>query len=177
MMSKQLLWPVYEFRPLPGFFVGPVRRYADGAWIEDDGEHDLAFINESGAPVCLYVCLPYRKNIICSWTTGHWSAFDPAHPNGNAWHYALRDGEKDWGDGWGRDSHPNERAGRAGMDKLVGERRCANGRHVEFHANDKHIAAGLMRERDTGNVFRFADDLTCMYCGKSPSLISQDSER
>ena len=161
-----MIWPVYEFRPLANSFNRGwgVRRYAEGKWVDDDGEHDLAFI--SGV-ICLYFTPPYQRNIICSWLSTHWTGHIDTHPRGNPWHYALRKGATGWGGGWQRDSHPNERAGRSGMDKVCGERRTANGRHVEFHADDPIIAAGLLRERDTKKIFIWPDNLTCMYCGST----------
>jgi hypothetical protein len=157
---------VYEFRPLPGFFTGEIRRYADGQWMADDGEYDLAFINSLGAPICLYFSPGYQKNIIGSWIDGHWQAMERRHPRGNPWHYALAEGETDWGGDWGRDGHENERAGRNGMDKLCSEVRGANGRHVEpTKMNDPHILAGLVRNRETGALLVPPREPICMYCG------------
>lgn len=161
--------PVYEFRPLPDIFKtawSPVRRYADGKWLEDDGEYDIAFIGRTPAPVCLYVDYSYQKNILAGWTSGHWSAFEKGHPRGNAWHYALRDGETEWGGDWGRERHENSRAGRSGMDKMCSEHRCSNGWHVELsNPDDRHILAGLVRDRETKELFTFPSRLVCMYCG------------
>jgi hypothetical protein len=160
-----MLWPVFEFRPLPDFFKAGARRYAEGKWIEDDGEYDVCFIGNVGwENYSLYVSLPYQKNIVCSWLSGHWTGSVAEHPRQNPWHYALRDGETEWGGGWERDRHPNSLAGRRGMDEVCGQIRCANGRHVEMHANDKHIAAGLLRNRETKETFRFPQGLKCMYC-------------
>jgi len=169
-------WPVYEFRPLPGTFRGEFRRYANGAWLPDDGEHDVAFIGhaESGDgwtfPCCLYIDLPYYENIVCSWLTGHWSVTERRHPRGNAWHHALREGATEWGEPWGRDSHLNYCAGREGMAQMASDHRCCNGRLVEMHANDPHIAAGLLRERDTKRVFTWPESVKCMYCGDEEPL-------
>lgn len=161
-----MIWPVYEFRPLPGFFKMPPRRYAEGKWIEDDGEYDICFIGTWGRENwSLYFEPPNHKNIICSWLTGHWTSSVQEHPRANPWHYALRDGQTEWGDTWGRDKHPNVRAGDAGMNKVCAEFRSASGRHIEMKPSDKHIAAGLLRNRETKEVFRFPDRLTCMYCG------------
>ena len=161
--------PVYEFRPLPEVFkpvFGEVRRFAEGLWIPDDGEYDIAFIGHSPAPVSLYVEHSYQKNIVGSWTTGHWGAFVKEHPRGNAWHHALRDGETEWGGNWGSERHENHRAGRSGMDRLCSEVRCANGRHVELkNPKDPHIVAGLVRNRETKELFTFPQRLVCMYCG------------
>lgn len=158
------LVPVYEFRPLPGEFRSgaEVRRFADGQWLADDGEHDLAFIADG---LCLMVEPSYQRNITWSWLTTRWTGFQAKHPNGNPWHYALREGETKWGGDWGRDNHPNAKAGRAGMSKMCSERGAASGVHVEFHLNDRHIKAGLVRERDTKKLLTFPDKPLCMYCG------------
>lgn len=161
-----LMFPVVEFRPLPGFFSGEVRRYADGQWIPDDGEYDLAFICRNGAPTCLMFEHSYQKNIVVRWLDGSWQAREPRHPRGNPWHYALRDGKTEWGGQWGRDSHPNTLAGRHGMDKISSEVRCANGRHVTMRVGDEHIEAGLARYRDTGFPVTIPHGV-CMYCGDS----------
>lgn len=160
--------PVYEFRPLPGFFSGPFLRYAGGAWIEDDGQYDLAFVSTGyGPPICLYVEHGYRENIVSSWLDGDWRAIEPRHPRGNPWHYSLADGESEWGEGWERDRHENSRAGRAGMNYLCSTHRCANGRHVELvRAADRHVANGLVRDRETKEVFKHPSG-NCMYCGNS----------
>lgn len=115
----ELLWPVTEFRYLPKDFTRDIRRYANGEWIPDDGEYDLAFIGfNNGFPMCLYVSHPYQKNIVYSWTTGHWSEKQPLHKSLNAWHYELRPGTNKCGGAWNRDRHPNELACRSGVNKL-----------------------------------------------------------
>ena len=159
--------PVFEFRPLPGFFSGPFLRYAAGKWIEDDGEYDLAFASITGAPICLYVEHGYRKNIISSWLDGDWRAIEPRHPRGNAWHYALADGESEWGEGQDWSRHENYRGGREGMNYLCSKHGCANGRAVDLAAaDDPHVAAGLVRDRETKEVFKHPEG-RCMYCGDS----------
>lgn len=164
---SELLWPVMEFRPLPDALKGDLRRFADGAWVPDDGEYDLAFISDFGSPLCLCIELPYQKNIVASWLTtpGAWQAFEPKHPRGNPWHFMLREGTKKWGGDWGRFRHPNRLAGDSGMSKLSGERGCANGIHVEFRVGDKHMEAGLVRERDSKKIVALPEKLVCMYCG------------
>lgn len=161
-----MLFPVYEFRPHPSVFRSPPRRYAEGRWIEDDGEYDVCFIGSGlGENYSLFVQLPHHRNIVCSWLSGHWSMDVTGHPGGNPWHRSLKDGETSWGEPWGRERHLNDIAGREGMSKVCSEWRCANGRHVEFYAEDKHIAAGLVRNRETKEVFRFPENLKCIYCG------------
>lgn len=160
----ELLHPVYEFRPLPtvlrpGF---ETYRFADGQWIADDGEYDLAFVNHN---VCWMVELPYQRNIVWSWLTGDWRGSEHRHPRSNPWHYMLREGTTEWGGNWGSDDHPNAKAGRSGMSFACAQHRCANGRHVKFHLGDRHIAAGLVRERDSKRLLTFPKKPCCMYCG------------
>lgn len=166
-MAEQL-WPVYEFRPSAGFFDArhPVWRYDGTDFVEDDGEYGLAFAGKiHSAPVALYVDLPYQRNIIWSWCDRSWGDTEPRHPHSNVWHYALRDGTKNWGGDWGRDQHPNALAGRKAMNYLATKHGCANGRPIEFHPTDRHISAGLVRERATGEVYIRPPDIQCMYCG------------
>lgn len=176
MKTKRQPWPIYEFRPLPDFFAGEFRRYNGGAWTVDDGEHDVAFIGMARSDqgwnysCCLYVDLPHYRNIVCSWR-GDGRTIQPLHPKANPWHYALRAKSKTWGDAWGRDLHLNRSAGSEGMSKMASENGCANGRHVEFHADDKHIAAGLLRERETGKPFAWPRNMKCMYCGETPPIL------
>lgn len=160
------LWPVYEFRPLPEHSRGTVLRYADGAWIADDGEWDVAFVSYgASAPLGLYIRLPYQRNIIWSGLTSHWSDSVHEHPRANPWHYMLRDGETEWGGSWNRDAHPNERAGRSAMSKCCALNRCANGRGPEFRLGDPYISAGLVRERETKAVVQFPEKPVCVFCG------------
>jgi len=150
---------VYEFRPLPT--IKPLLRYAGGEWIPDDGEYDLAFITNN---FCFYIDLPYQKNILWSWCKdGDWRAYVKAHPRGNAWHYMLREGTKEWAGDWGRHRHPNTRAGDSGMSKACNMYGCSNGRGVHFHIGDETIAAGLVRERDSKKILTFPDKFICMY--------------
>lgn len=172
-------WPTLEFRPLPDDFSGAFRRFAQGKWILDDGEYDLAFIGTSscGAPICLYVALPYQRNIVLSWLTTHWASKVKEHSlNGNAWHYALRPRETEWGGDWGRANSENSRAGDAGMNKLSGEVGCCSGQHVEMNPGDLHFLQGLVREQRSKRVFLFEPTLACYECGISAFPTSMLSE-
>lgn len=162
-------FPVYEFRPLltdfrPGY---EVFRFAEGQWIPDDGEYDLAFASHT---TCLYVQLPYHKNIRWSWVDHHWSATEVRHPRGNAWHYMLADGETEWGGDWARHAHANEKASRDGMRWVCSQYRVANGASVSFQIGEPHIAAGLVRDHATKAVLTFPETLCCMHCGIVPPL-------
>lgn len=170
------LWPTFEFRPRESELRGSVFRYADGQWLPDDGEHDLAFIMYgASAPMAMYVDLPNHKNIIWSGLTTHWSASVRQHPHGNPWHYMLRDGESQWGGDWGRSAHPNARAGNAAMNECASRNRCANGRGVRFEVASPHIVLGLVRDRATKEIVSVPPMFECMYCGSvwRDALIAQ----
>ncbi len=164
-MAKHL-FPVYEFRPLPETVRGGnLYRYAEGKWIEDDGEFGLAFASLAGAPMAFGIDLPYRPNILWSWTTVHWGSKYRRHPRGNPWHYSLREGRSEMGDGWNRDSHPNTAAMDNAMNWVCGKRGCANGRGPRFQLDDQFIKAGLVREKATKEIVVPPESPICMYCG------------
>ena len=157
--------PVYEFRPLPEMLNG-IYRYANGEWIVDDGEHDIAFalLQKSMA---LGFDVPSRENIIWSWAKNNqWWDHISTHPGGNAWHYMLREDEKDWGDCWSKYEHLNFKAKENAMKFVVSKNRSACGSGPEFHINDPYIAQGLVREKETQKIVEFPDILDCMYCGE-----------
>ena len=159
---SQTCWPTYEFRPLPDWVKGVVHRYADGAWIVDDGQYDLAFVMPTDA-MFYGIALPHHRNILWSWITRSWHDSEPLHPRQNAWHYMLREGATDWGDDWSRQSHPNTRALDDARDWLCRTRSCANGHHVEFNPANSIICAGLLRECDTKEPVAPPSSLKCMY--------------
>lgn len=163
-MTKKLLFPVYEFRPLKA---GNYKRYANGRWIDDDGEYDLAFV-ELDKFMAYEVFLPYYENIRWSWCKdGDWGTNVSKHPSGNAWHYMLAKNEKYWGEHWQkRDAHPNIVAGNAAMSFCSSQKGCANGGGVEFYINDPYIKASLVREVKTKKVIKFPKTFDCMYCGE-----------
>ncbi len=164
---------VYELRPPDGFFRGRFRRYANGQWLPDDGEWDMAFIGDAvsseggGYPCCLYYDPPYYQDLIWSWLTTPWTAAYPPHPRANPWHYSLRPGASDRGGSASKDRHVNRIAGDKGMSKIAGERSCANGRHAEFKVGNSIIKAGLFRRLRDKVIVTFPDDPECMYCGLS----------
>jgi hypothetical protein len=156
--------PIYEFRPLKE---GKYLRYADGKWIEDDGEYDLAFVGISDTCMAWYFRHSNRPNILWSWCKGsRWQAKVENHPNGNAWHYMLKEGKTGWGDCWNKQGHPNEIAGNSAMNKCCELYSCANGRGPEMYILNPYIKAGLVRERDTKKILTFPEKFNCMYCGE-----------
>jgi len=182
------VFPVYEFRPRVELFSGDVLRYNNGDWIKDDGgAYDICFIGMANGvdsfikspfkfPAALYFDQPYRPNIAYQWCED-WSAMEPKHPRGNAWHYALKEGKKTLGETWPRDVHPNEVASRAGMNKICNMHGCANGIGIRLSGEDSHIIAGLVRRRDNKKVLTIPLDVVCMYCGEQPSTKGEPDER
>jgi len=165
-MVKTPLFPVYEFRPLAEIASRGLKRFAGGKWIDDDGEHDLAFIGFVGAPMVYYITIPYQRNILWKFCHGgNWGAVVDQHPRGNAWHYMLRDGEREWGGAWGRETHENEVVGRKAMDETARQYRGANGSGPEFDCNDAYMRDGLVRVRETREIVTVPDPFECMYCG------------
>jgi hypothetical protein len=163
---KTVPFSVYEFRPLPQNMVGQVYRYAEGKWIEDDGEYDLAFAMPNDC-MAYYVNLPYKTNLRWSWNGGNYSKH-PQYSDGyrNPWHYELKNCSKHFMSWKERDQHPNEVAGRSAMNFVCNLRRCANGRGPElFHIDDSYTKAGLLRERDSKKVLEFPKTMNCIYCG------------
>lgn len=170
------LFPVYEFRPLPGLEWlqhGEIHRYADGAWLPDDGEYDLAFaVRGYGAGFWYGFNLPHHRNIMWSWTTGHWSGFEANHPRGNAWHYMLREGATDWGKPWESNKHPNHIANESANRWAIVGQSCCNGNYVDRKVHDQHIVAGLVRDRATKEILRPPEKLVCMYCDAARAATS-----
>lgn len=175
MAKSNQAWPVYELRPLPNSPRVWVR-YADGQWLPDDGEYDIAWASMIyGPPYALYVDLPYQRNIVWSWYDTSWGATEPRHPRGNAWHYMLREGTKTWGGDWKREQHPNVIAGRTAMDWVASQKSCANGIGARFSDRDDYIKAGLVRERESKRVVAPPSPRVCMYCGPIESPEASDA--
>lgn len=158
---------VYEFRPIADG--RKYLRYNEGKWTEDDGEYDICFITDdrADAAFCYYVHIPYKENLEWSWVLdGNWGASVSGHPHSNAWHYQIRKGSSGWSEPLrGRDSHPNEKAGRLGMDELCKRNGCANGRGPQFYIGDPYIIQGLLREKESKKVVVFPETFRCIYCG------------
>jgi len=161
-----MIFPVYEFRPLPKDIGGKVYRYAKGKWILDDGEYDLAFaVMGFIAPMCYYVDLPYWSNQLWAWAKdGNWSAHVSKHPKGNAWHYMYE--KEKLSRPWGRHNHPNTLAAEEGMRFVSNKAGCANGAGPEFYIGNEYIKQGLLREKTTRKVVKFPKVFNCIYCGK-----------
>jgi len=126
-----LLEKIYVFRPLPEMLKGKVWRYAEGKWVPDDGEPDLAFISDFYA---FFVDLPDLDNILWSW----WDE------ERQVWHYHVLNPKKSYGDRWGIENHPNYIAGREAMRKCCEIFKCANGTGPYIHQPNEYIDRSLL---------------------------------
>ena len=161
---KSRINDVYRFRPIAPEGT-KLLRYAEGRWIEDDGETpDLAFVEVYGA-IYYYVDMPHWAERVWSWCKhGDWSAEEPRHPLNNPWHYMTTTGKLVQQD-WERDKHPNIIAERAARGKCCELHSCANGLGPEFNVLDKYIKAGLVIDQNN-TVVQPPEIFECVYCGK-----------
>jgi len=103
-----------------------ILRYANGEWIPDDGEYDLAFAHGVFA---YYVSLPDYCNVIWSWrdlelTRSYLPEY--LHKYAKAHHIYTSDNEPMHQ--WDNSQHPNKLAGKSAMNKVSSIHGCANGR-------------------------------------------------
>lgn len=142
-------------------------RYADGKWIPDDGEPDLAFVY--GA-IAYGVSLPHSTNILWSWVDFDLSrSFLPEYLKRyhvKCWHYQTIN-NTDLGDcRWdkGRNQHPNEVAHRSAMDKCCSIHGVANGRRVDLTIDNEWIKHGLLHVKSTMQPIKPPDNPVCFLC-------------
>lgn len=150
-----LLKETFVFRPLPG--QTGMLRYADGAWIPDDGKPDLAFVAYADAPLAFYVDMPYHTNILWGW--------NEIVKGKRLFHYQTI-GDEDWGNHYwdDRSNHPNEIAGRSAMDKCCNLYRCANGRGIPLTRDTEYIRAGALLIQSTGLPVKAPENPICYLC-------------
>lgn len=160
ILTTELVFPVYEMRPMHK----PLYRYANGEWIPDDGEWDLAFITKEGAWYVEYVHLPYYVNLL-------WSLY-----YNNKWHHMFKDGYSEWISWHERYRHPNIVAGDSGIRYCIDKLKCGaiNGEGPEFRIGDYYIRRGMVRVRDTHEIITFPRKFVCAKCGLTLEAIGKD---
>lgn len=159
---------VFEFRPDKFNKSIEWLRWNNGNPIKDDGQYDLAFI-ANGKPFFIYVEMPYHDNILWKWCKGmRWRGSVNQHPDGNPWHYMLKENNGSWdtGERWDRNKHPNEIAGNKAREFVAKRNGCANGIPVEFNVLDETINAGLLRIVGVEQPIVPPKIFRCMYCGE-----------
>lgn len=125
-----------------------VLRYAEGKWIPDDGEYDLAFAHGVFA---FGVNLPDYSNIIWSWfdidLTRRWL---PKHLHkyaGGHHCYTIDNTPYSQDYQWDNSQHPNEIAMKSAMNKVVSIHGCGNGRGAYLTSENKGDVPWLREKR------------------------------
>ena len=150
-MDNPLLKETFEFRP----FTKPTLRYANGGWIPDDGRPDMAFILSS--PTVVYVQMPYLTNLIWEWNevTNHKEIR----------HYCTTDNQpwdnRRWEE---RNKHPNEIAGKSGMDVCCKFHSCANGRGISLTQDNEYLRHHLIIIQSSGKPVIPPKNPVCYLC-------------
>lgn len=160
-------------------------RYADGRWIPDDGEPDLAFVE---GVIAFGVHLPHSTNIIWQWRDLELSrqfVSPELHRNVTGWHYQTINSTR-WQDNqWDykeRDEHPNGIAFKSAMDTCCSFHGCANGRGPDLTQMNPWIERGLLMVKSTMQIIKPPDNPVCYLCldnGKGhllEALISKESD-
>lgn len=153
--TNPLLKETFIFRPLKEHH--GMLRYADGSWIPDDGQPDLAFIYRDTHPVVEYVRVPYYTNLLWQW--------NEIIDHRGKWHYCTTDNEH-----WDafyfdeRKQHPNEVASDSGMSKCCDMFGCANGESISIIEDNDYIKQGRLIIKSTGEPVRKPDNPVCFLC-------------
>jgi len=101
-------------------------RYANGKWIPDDGEYDLAFAHGVFAH---YVSLPDYSNVIWTWRDINLTrSYLPEYLHKYAQSHHIYTSDNQPMRHWDKSQHPNARAGKSAMDKVRAIHHVANGR-------------------------------------------------
>ena len=175
-----LLNETFVFRPIADSHNLATLRYSNGAWIPDDGEVDLAFVQYN----CMAygVQMPSYSNLLWSWMdyelTKKWLP-EHLHKHSQGHHYMTVDNTP-LSEEFRRykfpddDKHPNAIAYRAAMDKCCNIYGCANGRGPHLvNANydigkyiqaDQYIKRGLLRIQRTSEPIVIPANLKCILC-------------
>jgi hypothetical protein len=177
-----LLNETFVFRPLhEGYDYTRIQglRYANGRWIPDDGEYDLAFVISNFA---YYVALPQYSNLLWTWSDAplakKWLP-EYLHRYAESWHSMTIDNTPTSDDyrrySWEDDDpHPNRVAGRSAMNKACELHHCANGRSIRIddaqydtnqwiHANE-YIKRGVLKIQRTMQPVTLPIKLECYLC-------------
>lgn len=156
-------------------------RYANGNWIPDDGEPDLAFVQG----VFAYgVDLPYYTNILWSWRdleTAHQHLPDDLKRKVYGWHHMTIGNKPHYDFHWDeRNQHPNEIAYRSAMHKCSSIHGVANGRSIRIDQDSEWIKRGLLYVKSTMARVVPPDNPVCFLCldnGKGHLLEALESRQ
>jgi hypothetical protein len=177
-----LIDETFIFRPLGIKNSTNTLRYADGKWIPDDGEFDLAFVIGTQA---FYVEIPNFTNLLWSWSDGEltkkWLP-EYLHRNFKHWHY-MTVGNTHLEDEYTRytfpddDKHPNAIAKKSAMDKCCELHNCASGNAIriddgqydinQYTKANEYIKRELLRIKRTGEPIKIPEKLECVLCANN----------
>lgn len=144
-------------------------RYANGQWIPDDGEYDLAFAH---GIIAFGVHLPDYTNIIWTWydmaLTRSWLP-ERLHKYAGGHHLCTVDNTPHSQDyGWDNSQHPNKVAMKSAMDKVCSMHGCANGRGAYITAERSDDTPWLQQRRiliqSTMQPVLIPEDPICYLC-------------
>lgn len=143
-----------------------LHRYANGTWIPDDGEYDLAFAH---GVIAYYVSLPDYCNVIWTWrdlvlTRSYLPEY--LHKYAKAHHIHTSDNEPMHH--WDNSQHPNEIAGKSAMDKVSSVHGVANGRGAYLCSETPDNTPWLKEKRvlvqSTMQPILIPDNPVCYLC-------------
>lgn len=144
----------------------PLHRYANGKWIPDDGEYDLAFVRGVFA---YYVSLPDYSNVIWTWrdidlTRSYLPEY--LHKYAKAHHIYTSNNEPMHH--WDNSQHPNEVAGKSAMNKVSSNFGVANGSGAHLCSESPREVPWLKEERilmqSTMQPVLIPDNPVCYLC-------------
>jgi hypothetical protein len=184
-LINPLLNETLIFRPLDNYnenFPTRTLRYANGEWIPDDGQFDLAFIQGNNV---LSVNLPSYSNLLWSWTdydlTKKWLP-EHLHRNIKGWHETTIDNTP-LSEEYVRfkfsnsDTHPNAIAHRSAMEKCCEIYHCANSSGTsitdanrginKYFPTDEYIKRRLLRIQRTNEPVVIPEKLECYLCANN----------
>lgn len=156
-MTNPLYSETYLIRPDVGEFKNRQwRRWADGKWVDDDGNPDIAFMSaDCSYPIVMYVQLPAYENLIWVWD-------DPKF----YWHSQLVNGATDIGEYLREehDNHINVRIGREAMHEQSSKHGVSNGRGPEIYRDNEWIREGKLWIKRTMELVTPPKNPVCYLC-------------
>jgi hypothetical protein len=176
-----LLNETFVFRPIVEYRDNPsTLRYADGKWLPDNGQPDLAFVQYNS--LAYGVHLPTHYNLLWYWTdmqlVKKWLP-EYLHQKTYGWHYMTID-DTPLTDEYKRftfpndDTHPNAVAFQSAMDKCCEIYNCANGRGAnltdgqydigKYWKADEYIKRGILLIQKTRQPITIPKELACYLC-------------
>jgi hypothetical protein len=166
-----LLKETIVFRPI---YKGRMIRYAEGKWIDDDGQPDLAFVSlGDGPPFAFGLSLPSSTNVLWTWRdrelTQKLVTGDLQEYIDYGWHTQTVDNSTDdidfpYNE---RKQHPNQIAHDAAMNKCCELFHIGNGRGPSLtHQDDEspYWDSGMMWIQRTMEQLRKPENPVCHLC-------------